>query len=177
MQSQCSPIMTTYCIRMVETLAAYVVLYEHIGSSKLLPITPNDLTTRARGRINQNNTWKDIAGRKIVDQLFKEFKLPAPPTHPRPMRPPPVKRGGPAPKDPRSGLLPGPSGGDAEEDDNGPPQPRSGHWLYKIYQATVGNLKDPRKDQATEDPIGPLNDQVAEGRAGYGQDARQGLKP
>jgi hypothetical protein len=42
------PTLIFYFVRMAETLAAYVTLYEHISSSKLLPITPSDLTPRVR---------------------------------------------------------------------------------------------------------------------------------
>ena len=56
--------MTCYCVQLVETLAACATLYEHIGSSKLMPIALSDLTRRAWGRINQKDAWADIAGRK-----------------------------------------------------------------------------------------------------------------
>ena len=48
-------------VRMAETLAAYVTLYEHISSSRLLPITPSDLTTRVWDLINRKKAWKDTA--------------------------------------------------------------------------------------------------------------------
>ena len=58
---------------MAETLAAYVTLYEHISSSRLLPITPSDLTTRVWDLINRKKAWKDIAKGDNVEKLFKEF--------------------------------------------------------------------------------------------------------
>ena len=59
---QLSPTMMFYFARLVETPGAYVVLHEHIGSSKLLPITPPDLTTRACDLMKQRQAWKDITG-------------------------------------------------------------------------------------------------------------------
>ena len=53
----------TFCfVRLIETLAAYIMLYGHLASSGLLPITPSDLTTRVWGVINHKKAWKDIAG-------------------------------------------------------------------------------------------------------------------
>ncbi|MFM7987847.1 MAG: hypothetical protein ACKPKO_51900 [Candidatus Fonsibacter sp.] len=40
------PTLTFDLVRLAETLATYATLYEHLSSSKLLPITPSDLTTR-----------------------------------------------------------------------------------------------------------------------------------
>ena len=82
-----SPTLSFYFVRLAETLAAYVMLYEHIGSSKLLPITPSDLTTRVWDLINHKKAWRDIAGRKNVERLFREFDFPAPPQRPPPERP------------------------------------------------------------------------------------------
>ena len=45
-------------VRMAETLATYVTLYEHISSSTLMPITPSDLTTRVWDLINRKKAWK-----------------------------------------------------------------------------------------------------------------------
>jgi hypothetical protein len=59
-----SPTLSFYFVRLAETLAAYVMLYEHIGSSKLLPITPSNLTTQVWDLINQKRAWRDIAGNK-----------------------------------------------------------------------------------------------------------------
>ena len=56
---------------MAETLATYVTLYEHISSSKLLPITPSDLTTRVWDLINRNKAWKDIAKGDNVEKLLR----------------------------------------------------------------------------------------------------------
>ncbi|MFM7985452.1 MAG: hypothetical protein ACKPKO_39670, partial [Candidatus Fonsibacter sp.] len=82
-----TPTLTFYFARLAEPRAAYVMLYEHIGSSNLLPITLSDLMTRVRGLINQKKVWREIAGRKNAEQLFKEFNFPGPPTHPLPERP------------------------------------------------------------------------------------------
>ena len=84
---QLSPTTTFYFVRMVETLAAYVMLYEHIGSAKLLPITPSDLTTRVWDIIDHKKAWRDIAGHKNAEKLFREFEFPAPPVQPPPIRP------------------------------------------------------------------------------------------
>ena len=56
---------------MAETLATYVTLYKHISSSKLLPITPSDLTTRVWDLINRNKACKDIAKGENVENLFR----------------------------------------------------------------------------------------------------------
>ena len=77
------------------------MLYEHLASSRLLPITPSDLTTRVWDVINHKKEWTDIAGGENVAKLFREFEFTAPPDHPPPERPPPLERGGPMPKDPR----------------------------------------------------------------------------
>ena len=66
------PNATLYFVRLIETLAAYVLLYEHLASSRLLPITPSDLATRVWGIINRKKAWKDIAGSKSVEKLFRE---------------------------------------------------------------------------------------------------------
>jgi chromosome segregation protein len=54
---------------LLETLAAYGFLYERLSSSRLLPITPSDLTTRVWDIVNHNKAWKDIAGSKNVKKL------------------------------------------------------------------------------------------------------------
>jgi len=82
-----SPTLSFYFVRLAETLAAYVMLYEHIRSSRLLPITPSDLATRVWDLINHKKAWRDIAGRKNVERLFREFDFPAPPQRPPPERP------------------------------------------------------------------------------------------
>ena len=82
-----SPTLSFYFVRLAETLAAYVMLYEHIRSSRLLPITPSDLATRVWDLINHKKAWRDIAGRKNVERLFREFDFPAPPARPPPERP------------------------------------------------------------------------------------------
>ena len=46
------PTATFYFLRLIEALAAYIMLYEHLASSRLLPITPSDLTTRVWDVIN-----------------------------------------------------------------------------------------------------------------------------
>ncbi|MFM7985369.1 MAG: hypothetical protein ACKPKO_39255, partial [Candidatus Fonsibacter sp.] len=79
--------LSLYFVRLAETLAAYVMLYEHIGSSRLLPITPSDLTTRVWDIINHKKAWRDIAGIKNVERLFRELNFPAPPEHTPPERP------------------------------------------------------------------------------------------
>ena len=48
-----SPTLACDFSRLAETPAAYVMLYEHIGPSTLLPIAPSDLTTRACDLSNQ----------------------------------------------------------------------------------------------------------------------------
>ena len=65
------PTLIFYFVRMAETLATYVTLYEHINSSKLLPITPSDLTTRVWDLINRKKAWKDIAKGDNVEKLFR----------------------------------------------------------------------------------------------------------
>ena len=55
------PTLTFYFVRFVETLAAYVTLFEHLSSPKLLPITPSDLMTRVWDLINRNRKWQAIA--------------------------------------------------------------------------------------------------------------------
>jgi hypothetical protein len=67
------PTLIFYFVRMAEALAAYVTLYEHISSSRLLPITPSDLTTRVWDLINRKKAWKNIAKGDNVEKLFKEF--------------------------------------------------------------------------------------------------------
>jgi len=56
------PTVTFYFVRLIEALAAYIMLYEHLASSSLLPITPSDLATRVWDVINHKKAWKDIAG-------------------------------------------------------------------------------------------------------------------
>jgi hypothetical protein len=97
-----SPTLSFYFVRLAETLAAYVMLYKHIGSSKLLPITPSDVATRVWDLINHKKAWRDIAGRKNVEKLFREFNFPAPQSNPPPERPSAPDSGG-----ARSGKLPG----------------------------------------------------------------------
>ena len=60
------PTLIIYFVRMAEALTAYVMLYEHISSSKLLPITPSDLTTRVWDLINGEGEFKYIAKRETV---------------------------------------------------------------------------------------------------------------
>ena len=69
-----------------KTLAAYVMLYEHISSSKLLPITPSDMTTRVWDLINRKTAWKDIAKGDNVEKLFREFHFNAPQGAEEPLR-------------------------------------------------------------------------------------------
>jgi hypothetical protein len=38
------------------------MLYEHIGSSNLLPTTRSNLTMHVAGLINQEKAWRDVAG-------------------------------------------------------------------------------------------------------------------
>ncbi|MFM7985652.1 MAG: hypothetical protein ACKPKO_40705, partial [Candidatus Fonsibacter sp.] len=114
-----SPTLTFYFVRFAETLAAYVMLYEHIGSSRLLPITPSDLTTRVLDIINHKKAWRDIAGRRTVERLFKEFNFPATPEHLPPERPNITVNSSPVDKGPGGACpLPGPSGGDEEDEGN-----------------------------------------------------------
>ncbi|MFM8490639.1 MAG: hypothetical protein ACKN9X_01700, partial [Candidatus Methylopumilus sp.] len=94
-----------------DTLAAYVMLYEHIGSSQLPPITPSDLTTRVWDIINHKKAWKDIAARKNVEKLLREFNFPAPPERPMPDGPKVTVKAGPVDQGPGGkGPLPGPRG-------------------------------------------------------------------
>ena len=65
------PTLIFYFVRMAETLAAYVTLYAHISSSRLLPITPSDLTTRVWDLINRKKACKDIAKGDNVEKLFR----------------------------------------------------------------------------------------------------------
>ena len=96
------------------------MLYEHLASSRLLPITPSDLTTRVWGVINHKKAWKVIAGGENVANLFREFEFVAPTEHPPPNRQPPLGRAGRTPKDPRrAGPLPR---GDDKEGDGLPPR-------------------------------------------------------
>ena len=110
------PTMTFYFDRLIAALAAYIMLYVHLASSRLLPITPSDLTTRVWDVINHKKAWKDIAGGKNVEHLFREFEFAVPPEHPPPERPkikvkvgiPTLDQAGPTPKDPGgAGPLPG----------------------------------------------------------------------
>jgi hypothetical protein len=102
-----SPTLSFYFVRLAETLAAYVMLYEHIRSSRLLPITPSDLATRVWDLINHKKAWRDIAGIKNVERLFREFNLPAPPARPPPERPTvKVKAGIPTLDPPQGGAGP-----------------------------------------------------------------------
>jgi hypothetical protein len=94
------PTMTLYFVRLIETLAAYIMLYEHLASSRLLPITPSDLTAQVWGVINQNKAWEDISEGENVAKLCTEFNFTAPPEHPPPERPPPLERAGRTPTDP-----------------------------------------------------------------------------
>jgi hypothetical protein len=73
------PTLTFYFVRFVETLAAYVTLFEHLSSPKLLPITPNDLMTRVWDLINRDRKWKAIARGENVEKLFRKFHFAAPP--------------------------------------------------------------------------------------------------
>ena len=65
------PTMTLYFVQLIETLAAYIMLYEHLASSSLLPITPSDLATRVWDVINHKKAWKDIAKGDNVEKLFR----------------------------------------------------------------------------------------------------------
>ncbi|MFM7978208.1 MAG: hypothetical protein ACKPKO_02740, partial [Candidatus Fonsibacter sp.] len=117
-------------VRLAETLAAYVMLYEHIGTSRLLPVTPSDLATRFLGIINCKKAWRDIAGRKNIGRAFKEFNFPAPPEHPPPERPKITVKAGPVDNGPGgAGPIADPSGGDDDEVNlfDGWPVRRSGH--------------------------------------------------
>ena len=116
------PTLTFYFVRLAETLATYVTLYEHLRSSKLLPITPSDLTTRVWDLINSNNEWQTIAKGDFVEKLFREFHFTSPPIPEVPPRPPPRQQdadevpdgAGPLPIEP-----PQPPPG--EEEEGGPP--------------------------------------------------------
>ena len=72
------PTVTFYFVQLIEALAAYIMLYEHLACSRLLPITPSDLTTRVRDVINHKKAWQDIAGGENVANLFREFEFAAP---------------------------------------------------------------------------------------------------
>jgi hypothetical protein len=65
------PTVTFYFVRLIEALAAYIMLYEHLASSSLLPITPSDLATRVWDVINHKKAWKDIAKGDNVEKLFR----------------------------------------------------------------------------------------------------------
>ena len=70
-----TPTLTFYFAWLVETLAAYAMLYEHIGLSRLLPATPSDLMTRVWDLIDQKKAWRDIAGRNNVDKALQRVQL------------------------------------------------------------------------------------------------------
>ena len=128
------PTLTFYFVRLAETLATYVTLYEHLRSSKLLPITPSDLTTRVWDLINSNNEWQTIAKGDFVEKLFREFHFTPPPISEVPPRPeikvkvgiPTLDQAERAPNDPPgAGPLPldpeaPPGGGRPPPPDGGP---------------------------------------------------------
>ena len=87
------PTLTFYFVRLAETLATYVTLYEHLSSSKLLPITPSDLITRVWDLINRNKEWPKVATGEHVVKLFREFHFTTPPSPEDVPRPPPQKQG------------------------------------------------------------------------------------
>ncbi|MFM7983013.1 MAG: hypothetical protein ACKPKO_27185 [Candidatus Fonsibacter sp.] len=68
-----------------EMLATYVTLYEHLSSSKLLPITPSDLMTRVWDLINRKREWKALSKGGNVEELFREFNF-VDPRHHRSLR-------------------------------------------------------------------------------------------
>ncbi|MFM7988441.1 MAG: hypothetical protein ACKPKO_54925, partial [Candidatus Fonsibacter sp.] len=131
------------------------MLYEHIGSSQLLPITPSDLTTRVWDIINHKKAWKYIAGRKNVEKLFREFNFPAPPERPMPDRPKVTVKAGPVNQGPGgagllpgpggAGPLPGPSGGDDDEGNifHGWPVRRSGQISRSDLPSSYGRSPPP----------------------------------
>ena len=80
------PTLIVYFVRMAETLATYVTLYENISVPKLLPITPSDMTTWVWDLINRKKAWKDIAKGDNVEKLFKEFHVNAPQGAEEPLR-------------------------------------------------------------------------------------------
>ncbi|MFM7984662.1 MAG: hypothetical protein ACKPKO_35595, partial [Candidatus Fonsibacter sp.] len=73
------PTLTFYFVRLAETLA-YMTLYEHLISSKLLPITPNDLMTRVWDLINRSKEWSKLYKGDNVEKLFREFHFTTPPS-------------------------------------------------------------------------------------------------
>ncbi|MFM7988356.1 MAG: hypothetical protein ACKPKO_54495, partial [Candidatus Fonsibacter sp.] len=83
------PTLTFYFVRLAETLATYVTLYEHLSSSKLLPITPSDLMNRAWDLINRNKEWSKLAKGDNVEKPFREFHFTTPPSPEDVPRPPP----------------------------------------------------------------------------------------
>ena len=98
-----TPTLTFYFVRLAETLAAYVMMYEHIGSPQLLPITPSDLTTRVWDIVNHKKDWRDRAGRNDIERLFREFNFPAPPERTMPERPNTNVKAGPVERGPSGG--------------------------------------------------------------------------
>ena len=102
------PALTFYFVRLADTFAAYVTLYEHLSSSKLLPITPRDLMTRAWDLINHNKEWQSLAKGDFAEKLFREFHFTSPPSPEEPPRPPPRQEEGPQPNEvpARAGPLP-----------------------------------------------------------------------
>ena len=130
-------------------LAAYVMLYEHIGSSQLLPITPSDLTTRVWDIINHKKAWTDIAARKNVKKLFREFNFPAPPERPMPDRPKVTVKAGPVDR--------GPGGAGPDEGDDDAPD----WWSMRSGQISRSDLPS-----SYDRPLPELED-VEDGASDY----------
>ena len=64
---------TLYFVRCVEALNFYNVIREQIMSGSLTIIDDEVLRPRLWDLINKNAKWKEIAGRKNVDQMFRSF--------------------------------------------------------------------------------------------------------
>ena len=87
------PTLTFYFVRLVETLATYVTLFEHLSSPKLLPITPSDIMTRVWDLINRKRKWQAIARGENVEKLCREFHFAAPPSPEGQPQPPMAPQG------------------------------------------------------------------------------------
>jgi len=60
-------------VRCVEALAFYTILMEQIISKRIASVDDDVLKPRIWDLINKHSKWKEIAGRKNVDKLFRNF--------------------------------------------------------------------------------------------------------
>ena len=66
------PTLVFYFVRCVEALAVYIIMDEQLLSGNLAVITDDIIKPRIWDTINKNSKWKEIAGRKNVDRLFRD---------------------------------------------------------------------------------------------------------